>query len=103
MAVPFLEPLIAAVCETFDRFGKRDPASLEQLEIVLSALANSDTDNLAGSLGDDDLRLVGVAFLLPAVVAPLFFGGRSTGLSAASTTTTSNGVSSAHKRLLPGT
>ena len=103
MAVPFLEPLIAAIRSTFDLFLKSDPASLAQLEVVLSPLAHGDTDDLARPLGDDDLRLVSVALLLPAVVAPLFFCGRSTGLAAASTPTPSNGVSSAYSRLLPGT
>jgi hypothetical protein len=70
---------------------------------VLASFADSDTDDLAGLLRDNDLGFLGMALLLPAVVAPLFFCGRSTGLSATSATITANAVPSAHNFFFPGT
>jgi hypothetical protein len=69
---------------------------------VLASLADGDTDDLARPLSDDELYFLSVAFLLPTVVAPLFFCGRSTGLSATSMTMTLNGMASVHNRFLPG-
>jgi hypothetical protein len=76
---------------------------LEQFEIVLASLAYCDTDDLARLVCDDDLRCMGVPLLLPAGVLPLFFWGRSRGLSATSTTITLIGVLPARNFFLPGT
>jgi hypothetical protein len=102
VTVQFLESLIAFVCSTLDLWRSGDPTPLEQFAIVLSALANGDTDELAGLLRDDEWGFLGGAFFLPAVGAPLFLCGRSTGLSAPSTTITSNGVPPAGQCFLPG-
>lgn len=48
---------------------------------------------------DDDLAFERVALLFPAVVAPLFFLGRSIGVSVASTKTTVQSVSATARRL----
>jgi hypothetical protein len=40
---------------------------------VLASFADGDTEELAGLVRDDKLGWLGVALLLPAVVAPLFF------------------------------
>jgi hypothetical protein len=69
---------------------------------VLAALADGDTEERARLVCDDNLRFLGGTFLLPAVVAPLFFGGRARGLSATSTTITSMGVPPARNCFLPG-
>jgi hypothetical protein len=77
-------------------------APLAQCKIVLLSPADGDTDHLAGLVRDDELGFLGVALLLPAVGAPLVFCGRSIGLSAPSTTITSNGVPPACKVFFPG-
>jgi hypothetical protein len=53
-------------------------------------------------MGDDELGFLRGAVLLPAVGTALFFGGRSTGLSAASTLITSNCVPPVCNVFLPG-
>ena len=73
VAVQFLSPLIAFVCETLYLCRYGDLAALAQLKIVLASLADGDTDNRAGLVRDDELGFLGVALFLPAVVAPLFF------------------------------
>lgn len=59
----------------------------------------SSRENLPRYDVDDDLAFEGVAFPFPAVVAPLFFLGRSTGVSVASTSTTVQSVSLTSRRL----
>jgi hypothetical protein len=90
VAVQFLDPLIAFICQTLSLCRDGDLAPLAQGKIVLPSLADGDTENLAGLLRDDALGVLGVALLLPAVGAPLFFCGRSIGLSVTSTTITAN-------------
>ena len=78
----FLYALIASVCQTRYVFLYGYFAPLEQFEVVLAALADGDTDYLAALMRDDELGFLGMALFLPAVISPLFFCGRSTGLSA---------------------
>jgi hypothetical protein len=103
MAVQFLDPLITAVGSTFDLGLDGERAPLAQCASVLAALAYCDTEELARLVCDDDLRFLGMTFLLPAVVWPLFFGGRSMGLSATSTTITAMEVPPTRNFFLPGT
>src|SRR3954466_6206591 len=59
-------------------------AFFKQPQVMRSAFANSDTED--GSFGStNQLDFLCVSFLFPAVVAPLFFFGRSSGLSPTST------------------
>jgi hypothetical protein len=98
----FLQPLIAAVCQTLYLVLYGDLAPLEQLEIVLPSLADGDTDDLAGRVRYDKLGFLGMTLFLPAVVLPLFFCGRSTGLSPTSTMITANCAPFSRKAFLPG-
>jgi hypothetical protein len=91
VAMQFLESLRAFIGSTRDLCRDSYLAPLEQVEIVLASLADSDTDDRARLVRDNALGFLGVAPLFPAVVAPLFFGGRSIGLSATSTMITSTG------------
>src|SRR5436309_15264263 len=59
-------------------------------------------DDLPGAPVDDDLRLQGVSLLLAAVVGFLLFFGRSTGVSATSTTMNSISWSANCNFFLPG-
>jgi hypothetical protein len=100
--VQFLYALIAFVAYALCRGVYDEVTALEEFEIVLPSLADSDTEDLAGLVRDDALGFLGVALLLPAVVAPLFFCGFSTGLSATSTTITANAVPPSRNFFLPG-
>ena len=55
IVVQFLEPLIAFVAYTLYRSVYDEVAALEEFKIVLSSLANSDTEDLAGLERDDQL------------------------------------------------
>jgi hypothetical protein len=103
IAVEFQETLIASVCQTLYLVLYGDFAPLEQCEIVLPSLADGDTDDLAGLVRHDQLGFLGMALFLPAVVLPLFFCGRSTGLSPTSTMIAANCAPFSRNRLLPGT
>ncbi len=73
LAVQLLYALIASVSQAFYFGVYSHPASLEEPEIVFTALTCRDADNLTRLLMNYELRLMRVAFLLPAVVFPLFF------------------------------
>ena len=73
LAVQFLYSLIASICSTLDLCLYGELAPLEQCAIVLASLAYCDTDDLECLMRDDDLRFLGMAFLLPTIVWPLFF------------------------------
>jgi hypothetical protein len=96
LVVPLLYALVASIGSTLALGLDGDLAPLDQFEIVLTSLPDGKTDNFTGLLGDDSWRFLGVAFLLSALGLPLFFCGRSTGLSATSITMTSNPASLAH-------
>jgi hypothetical protein len=100
--VQFLDALIASVGKTLYLFRYGYFAPLEDFEIVRASLADGDTDDLAALVRDDEERLLRMALFLPAVVWPLFFCGRSTGLSPPSTMITANCGASARKVFLPG-
>src|SRR5262245_30670213 len=102
LVVPCLYPLIAAVGSTRDLVLYGELAPLAQCAIVRSTFAYGNTDALARLVPYDDLRLLGRAFLLPARVWPLFFGGLSTGFSATSTTIPAQGVPPVRHCFLPG-
>jgi hypothetical protein len=103
IAMPFLSPLIPSVGSTFYLGLYGGLAPLEKLAVVLSALADGNTEDRAGVLCDDELRFLRVALLLPTGVFALFFCGRSTGLSATSIPMTSNCVPPAYNFFFPGT
>ena len=103
ITVEFLEPLIASIGQTLYLVLDGDFAPLEQFEIVLPALTDGDTDDLAALVRDDELGFLGMALFLPAVVFPLFFCGRSTGLSPTSTMITANCAPFSRNVFLPGT
>jgi len=75
-------------------------ALLEKPEVMSSSLAKSGTDYLPCFAVGHYLRLLRVALLFAGVISPLFFLGRSTGLSVTSTNTTSKLFS--RKTFLPG-
>jgi hypothetical protein len=102
ITVQFLDALIASVCTTLYLVLYGYFAPLEQFEIVLASLADGDTDDLAALVRDDELGLLSMALFLPAVVWPLFFCGRSTGLSPTSTMITANSMLSSRNFFLPG-
>jgi hypothetical protein len=71
--VQCLDALLASICSTLDLCLDSELAPLEPCAIVLASFADGDTEDLACLLRDDDLRFLGVAFLLPTRVWPLFF------------------------------
>ena len=85
----FRQPLIAAVGEQFKALVRLDSAPLVEREVMDGAAGVCRADDLPGAPVDDDLALQGVPLLLAAVVGLLLFFGRSTGVSATSTTTNS--------------
>jgi hypothetical protein len=82
--------MIAAVAQTLGRLVEPNPAALEEPEVMLPSTPVRRADHSPGLAIDHELRLERVPLLLAAVAAPLFFWGRSIGVSLASTTTTSN-------------
>ena len=69
---------------------------------MLAAFAYGRAENLPTGLVDHELGFLRMATLLAAVVAARFFCGRSTGLSVASITITSNCVPPSRSFLFPG-
>ena len=102
VAMELLYPLGTFVGSPRALFRSGARAPLAPLAIGLASLADSDPEDRAGLVRDDDLGLLGVALLLPARGAPLCFGGRSPGLSATSTPLPANGVPPASHGFLPG-
>ncbi len=79
-----------------------DPGFLEQVEVVLPSVGKAGAENLLCLLVRYDLALEGVPFLLAGVVLFLSFFGRSMGVSATSTRTTSNCASLFWRAFRPG-
>lgn len=102
LSVSLLQALIAPITQAFNRGGQADVAAFAELEIMLTAFAYSRAEDLPPGLIDQKLGLLGMAALLAPVVPALFFCGRSTGLSVASITMTSNCVSLAWSFFFPG-
>jgi hypothetical protein len=94
-----LDPLVALVRQQgcLGRDGRS--RALEEREIVLAPLAYRQVEDALAVDLDEDLALESVPLLLAAVVGPLLFLGRSTAVSATSTTTASAAARSAR---LPG-
>jgi hypothetical protein len=103
VAGQFLASLIAFSGSALAFFRDGALAPLKQCEIVLPALADGDTDARTGLVRDDAWGFLGGALFLPAGGTPLFVCGRSTGLSATSTTITANCGLPSCTGFLPGT
>lgn len=78
------------------------PGCLEQVEVVPLSVRKARAENLLCLLVRYDLALEGVAFLLAGVIPPLPFFGRSMGVSATSTRTTSYSMPLLWRALRPG-
>src|SRR5215204_537048 len=96
------QSLVAAVGQHFEALVRLDPAPLVEREVVSRAAAVRGTEHVPGRAVDDDLALQRVPLLLAAVVRPLLFFGRSTGVSATSTTMNSISWSAGCNTFLPG-
>jgi len=80
-----------------------DAGTGEQLAVVNAALCRCvGTNDFGRDLVDHDLRLYRVALFLAGVAAALLFFGRSTGVSVASTRTTSKILSDVNNAFFPG-
>ncbi len=77
LGVKFGNPLKAAVREEFGIFVQAlsTAALLKHLEVVCSAFAISGAKDTLAALFNEDLTLMGVAFLLTRIVNSLFFWG----------------------------
>jgi hypothetical protein len=89
IAMQLVQTLITAIGQAGDVSFWLNAASFVQGKVMLCPTAVRRTDDLSGALIDYHLAFQCVALLLAAVVAPLFFLGRSIGVSLASTTTAS--------------
>src|SRR5215216_3129428 len=87
--VQLLQALIAAVAEHLQALMWLDFAPPVKGEVMHRAASMRCADDLAGAPVDNNLTFQRVPLLLAAVVSFLLFFGRSTGVSATSTTTNS--------------
>jgi len=76
----------------------RAPTAFEQLEIMLAPLTVRSRNDLQAFRIDNHLAFEGVTLFLTAVEPALLFLGRSIGVSATSTTTTSRSTASRKAR-----
>ncbi len=97
-----LHSFITAVAQTAGRLQKRQPALLEQSQIVCFARSKGRRQQAFVAFPDNHLRFARVPLLFAAVVTPLFFWGLSTGVSVASTTITCHSNSGSPNAFLPG-
>ncbi len=102
VGVEFIHALIACIAQEFDGGSQGQTAILEQGKIVSFACTGLDTENLLTPLVNHDLSFLGMAFLLAGVEPTLFFWGRSTRCSLASTTITVRSKEPLCKAFLPG-
>jgi hypothetical protein len=102
VAVALRQAQIPAVRQALGLWQERQTGPQEQLEVVRPARAEARHEDALCLRVGDDLRFLGVALLLTAVTLSLFFFGRSTGHSVASTTTTSKAMSVLVSAFLPG-
>ena len=98
----FIHALIACVCEQFDTRGQRQASVLEKSKFVSFAETDGDAQNLLLQVVNHDLSFLGMAFFLAGVALALFFWGRSTRCSLASTTITVRPKEPSCKAFLPG-
>ena len=89
VAMQLVQTLITPIGQARDGNFWLNAASFVQGKIMLCPTAVRRTEDLFGALIDYHLAFRCVALLLAAVVAPLFFLGRSIGVSLASTITAS--------------
>jgi hypothetical protein len=102
VTVALRQAQIPAVRQALGLRQERQAGLLEQLEIVRPAHTEARHEDAFRLWVGDDLRFLGVALLLATVTLALFFFGRSTGHSVASTTTTSKAMSLLVSAFLPG-
>ena len=110
--VKLLQPLISRVDTDFQVRMKTNFPFFQKSKIMLPAYTEGRADDLPRGRIDDHLRLLSMSFFLSRIVFFLlissvlylvfFFFGRSTGLSVASTSTTSQADSFCTKLFLPG-
>ena len=89
VAMQRVQTLITAIGQARDVSFWLNAALFVQGKVMLCPAAVRPTEDLLGARIDYHLAFQCVALLLAAVVAPLFFLGRSIGVSLASTTTAS--------------
>src|SRR5438067_6683320 len=104
LRVPMLlaQTLIAGVAQQTNAGGDFTTRLFEEGEVMRSARPVCRTNDGTRPAVDDHLRLDGVPLLLARIVPPLFFFGRSIGVSVASTTMTSIWLSLSRRCFLPG-
>ena len=98
----FCQALVASISQDPNVLGKVEFIVLEQLEVMLAALAKGSRHDFSGFLVGDQLRFLRVSPLFATIVLFLAFFGRSTGCSLASTSITSKTVSLGWSAFLPG-
>ena len=91
--VVFVQSFVAAVRQAAGRLQQGQSALFKQGEVVGFARAKSRRHQRFIAFSHDDLRFARVPFLFTAIVPPLFFWGRSMGVSVASTTITCHSMS----------
>ena len=89
VAMQLVQTLITAIGQARDVSFWLNAALFVQGKVMLCPTAVRPTEDLLGARIDYHLAFQCVALFLAAVVAPLFFLGRSIGVSLASTTTAS--------------
>jgi hypothetical protein len=100
--VLFLQALIAGIAQQMNACSNLAARLFEDGKVMRLARSVSGTNDFARPAVDDHLRLDGVPLTLARIVPPLFFFGRSIGVSVASTTTTSIRLSLPRNCFLPG-
>ena len=98
----FVHALVAGIGQQFNRWSQCQTAVLEQSKVMSFAYTGRHTQNLLRGLVNHDLSLLGMAFLLTGIAATLFFWGRSTLCSLASTTITVKSNEPSCNAFLPG-
>ena len=98
----FLQAFVAAIAQTAGHVLKRQRTGFKQGKVMHAAGTKGGSYNAIVGLLDYHLRFMRVSLFLAAVVAPLLFLGRCTGISVASTTTTSKANCGSCKAFLPG-
>src|SRR5215207_6770863 len=96
------QALVASIRQDPNVLGNVEFLVLEQLEVMLTALAKGGGYNRSSLLVGNQLRFLGMSLLFTAVVLFLAFFGRSTGCSLTSTSTISKTVSLGWSAFLPG-
>ncbi len=101
VSVLFLNTFVTTVSQTAGRFEKWRTTFLEQGKVVHFAVAEVAGQHSLIVGAHNHLCFARVPLLFAAEVTPLFFWGRSTGVSVASTTITCHSISGALNAFLP--